>query len=92
MKITEQQMLKIMDETGALNHLDINEQDFLDGHSRADTYVKVIERAYTLGCERAQAFVKAAAEHVTTDGTDSWNDMVDAWDQLPFQIQRELLT
>lgn len=42
-------MLKIMKETGALDDLDINDEDFLDGHGRETRYVEVMEQAYALG-------------------------------------------
>ena len=42
-------MLAIMKASGALDDLDINDEDFLDGHYRADLYVKAMEAAYALG-------------------------------------------
>jgi hypothetical protein len=44
--ITREQMLKIMQKSGALDDLDINDQDFLDGHGRERLYVAVMELTY----------------------------------------------
>lgn len=79
--ISQEHMLEIMEETGAFDDLDIN--------------VKVMQRAYVAG-QAALAdmvrFARAAAKHATTDSVDSWNGMVDAWDLLPEDVQRELLS
>lgn len=42
-------MLQVMREAGALQDLDISEEDFLGGHGRADIHVALLERAYALG-------------------------------------------
>jgi hypothetical protein len=46
-------MLAIMKSSGALDDLDINDEDFLDGHSRGRLHVKVMQAAYALGRMRA---------------------------------------
>lgn len=38
-----------------------------------------------------ERFARAAAAHVTTDGVDEWNDMVDVWNSLPDDVARALL-
>jgi hypothetical protein len=42
-------MLPIMEQSGALSDLDINEEDFLGGHGREETHVKAIDLAYAAG-------------------------------------------
>lgn len=44
------------------------------------------------GIEHIERFAKVAARHAITDSLNSWNAMVDAWDALPQDIQRELLS
>ena len=51
-RIVPAEMLAIMRASGALDDLDINDEDFLDGHHRANTYIKVMEAAYALGSLR----------------------------------------
>ena len=47
-------MLKIMRDTDALGELDISGEDFLDGHGREDSHVKVMQDAYALGYGRGR--------------------------------------
>jgi hypothetical protein len=42
-------MLAIMKASGALDDLDINDEDFLGGHGRERLYVKAMQGAYALG-------------------------------------------
>jgi hypothetical protein len=51
-RLSRKDMLPIMESSGALGCLDINEEDFLGGHGREDTYVEAIQEAYALGLER----------------------------------------
>jgi hypothetical protein len=62
MRISRRDMLKIMQETDALDDLDISEDDFLDGHGREDLYVAVMERAWELGYAAANARTHLASE------------------------------
>jgi len=72
--ITRKDMLPIMHVSGALDILDINDEDFLGGHGRETTYVAAMKEAYALGVERAiieclaavngSAFVAEPIRHV----------------------------
>lgn len=48
MTMDRQAMLRIMRESGALSELDINDEDFLGGHRREESHVRVMELAYAL--------------------------------------------
>lgn len=50
-ELTRHEMLRIMQQSGALDDLDISDEDFIAGHGREDTYVKVIHLAYELGMD-----------------------------------------
>lgn len=50
-ELSRQQMLPIMEESGALDELDISDDDFLGGHRREATHVKAIQIAYNLGMD-----------------------------------------
>lgn len=50
-ELSRQQMLPIMEESGAMSELDINKDDFLGGHGREDTHVRAIQIAYNLGMD-----------------------------------------
>lgn len=51
---TRLDMLKIMKESGALDELDINDEDFIGGHGREVSHVKAMESAYALGYGRGR--------------------------------------
>lgn len=48
MTMDRQAMLRIMRESGVLSELDINDEDFLGGHGREESHVRVMELAYAL--------------------------------------------
>jgi hypothetical protein len=50
---SRQEMLAIMQASGALNDLDISDEDFLGDHGRERLYVKAMQGAYALGRMRA---------------------------------------
>jgi hypothetical protein len=65
-------MLRIMQESGALGELDINDEDFLGGHGREDSHVKVMELAYALGQSEIRAAIKPYAMP-SGDADTMWN-------------------
>lgn len=53
--LSQDEIVRIMRETGALDRLDISEGDVRDGHHRVDEVLPAMELAYALGIARAIA-------------------------------------
>lgn len=44
----------------------------------------------TAALKPLEPFLKAAAKHAATDGTDDWNDFLAEWVKLPLDLRRQL--
>ena len=53
--MTEDEKIELLNQAGALDEMDINEDDVRDGHHRATTYLRLMDLAYRAGFDAGRA-------------------------------------
>lgn len=91
--LSEDDIVRIMRESGAMSHLDINEEDVRDGHHRVGEVLPAMRLAYELGLTRAEqtphrggtveAWLKSNREAYRTEqGANVWYAIDDLLNDL----------
>lgn len=66
MSLSEDDIIRIMRDSGAMSALDINEEDVRDGHHRVDEVLSAMKLAHELGLKRGEQTPAAVAITVET--------------------------